>query len=170
MTPAEAKEKAIENFKSGMNCAQAVSEVFAKEFGVDSDLIKNISLPFGAGMCRIREVCGTVSGMLFALGMYQNQNKQKTEDQKAAKDNTYTKGQELINKFTELNGSIICRELLGLVPIGTSEAMLKQGQPTAHTPDSPISEKRTEEYYKKRPCAELCGIAAEIFQTWLNNQ
>ena len=77
MTPAEAKEKAIENFKSGMNCAQAVSEVFVKEFGVDSDLIKNISLPFGAGMCRTREVCGTVSGMLFALGMYQNQNKQK---------------------------------------------------------------------------------------------
>ena len=52
----------------------------------------------------------------------------------------------------------------------TSETMLKQGQPTAHTPDSPISEKRTEEYYKKRPCAELCGIAAEIFQTWLDNQ
>ncbi len=27
-------------------------------------------------------------------------------------------------------------------------------------PDSPVSEMRTDEYYKKRPCAELVGCAA----------
>ena len=29
---------------------------------------------------------------------------------------------------------------------------------------SPVPEKRTEEYYKKRPCIELVGDAAEILE------
>ena len=28
--------------------------------------------------------------------------------------------------------------------------------------DEPVSEARTEQYYKKRPCAELVALAAEI--------
>ena len=40
----------------------------------------------------------------------------------------------------------------------------------AHEFSIPVSEARTEEYYKKRPCAELCGIAAEIFQKFLDEE
>ena len=44
-----------------------------------------------------------------------------------------------------MDGSIVCRELLGL-----------SGK------DSPAPAARTEEYYKKRPCAEICAVSAQI--------
>jgi hypothetical protein len=53
---------------------------------------------------------------------------------------------ELAEEFKAENGSIICRELLGL----------------DHKKDDPIAEARTEAYYKKRPCAELVHMAATI--------
>jgi hypothetical protein len=49
-------------------------------------------------------------------------------------------------KFKEINGSIICRELLAGIPHSIN------GTP----------EKRTDDYYKKRPCAELVEIAAGL--------
>jgi len=54
--------------------------------------------------------------------------------------------QKLVERFKEENGSIICRELLGLNVVH----------------DKPEPEKRTEGYYKKRPCAEIVRSAAEI--------
>jgi hypothetical protein len=89
---------------------------------------------------------------------------------KAQKDETYAIGQRLAGEFRKINGSIVCRELLGLVPMGTSENLMKEGKADSHESSVPVSEVRTEEYYKKRPCAELCGIAAEIFQKFLDEQ
>ena len=58
---------------------------------------------------------------------------------------------ELAGRFRAENGSIICRELLGLArPEGTPQA-----------------EARTPEYYKKRPCPELVALAAQILEEWL---
>lgn len=161
MTPQEARERATANFKSGMNCTQSVAAVFAEEFGFSPEQIGALVQPFGGGMCRMREVCGTVSGMLFSLGMF---NAKKAESggkingfggDKTQKDETYAMGQKLAAEFRKINGSIVCRELLGLA---------------AKQSDIPVSEARTEEYYKKRPCAELCGIAAEIFQKFLDEE
>ncbi len=162
MSPQEARKRAAENFKSGMNCTQSVVSVFAEQLGYSPAEIGSLVQPFGGGMCRMREVCGTVSGMLFCLGLY-NSQKAKSEGlkingfggDKKQKDETYAKGQKLAAEFRKANGSIVCRELLGLSP--------KQV-------DVAVSEARTEEYYKKRPCAELCGLAAEIFQRFLDNE
>ena len=164
MTKEEAMKKASDNFKSGLNCTQSVVSVFAEQLGWDKNQILSLCEPFGGGMSRMREVCGTVSGMLMCLGMY-NQKTHPVESSlsdkesnspaqiKEHKDQTYRDGQALAHKFARENGSIICAELLGL---------RKKQQ------DNPVSEARTEEYYKKRPCAELCGIAASIFQEFLD--
>lgn len=177
MTAEQAHGQAAKNFCSGMNCAQAVVSVFAEEFGFDAEMIRTLAQPFGGGMCRMREMCGTVSGMMLALGMHNAVNcRASAQEQpagtseKARKDATYKIGQQLADEFRKINGSIICRELLGLVPVGTSEKLLEAGKPAVHKADEPVSEERTPEYYKKRPCAELCGVAAEIFQRFLENQ
>lgn len=34
----------------------------------------------------------------------------------------------------------------------------------------PTPSARTEEYYKKRPCGQLVGIAAAIVETYINEQ
>ena len=73
----------------------------------------------------------------------------------AAKAAHYQFVQELVGAFREKNGTIICRELLrGKV----SDDILR--------PDTP-PEARTEEYYKKRPCPEIIGDAAELLERML---
>ena len=103
MTSEQAKEQAIKNFKSGMNCAQAVSTVFAERFGIKKEMLQMISQPFGGGMCRMREVCGCVSGMLLALGLYKGSD----EDSKEKKDEIYEIGQKLAKEFEDIKNYII---------------------------------------------------------------
>ena len=143
-------EKAKELFKSGYNCSQSVLGVFAQELGLDFETAMKISSPFGGGMGRMREVCGTVSGMFMAAGLLCGV---KDSDAKA-KGELYKKIQELANRFKSQNGSIICRELL-------------EGVTSSNTP---IPSARTDEYYKKRPCVELVGDAVEILEEFINRE
>ncbi len=163
ISPEEARTRARQNFLDGYACAPAVAAVFAEELGYDRDMILRITQAFGAGICRMREVCGTVSGMMTALGMCMG----SADGSKESKDAIYKEGQKLAARFRERNGSIICRELLGLVPMGQSEEALKAGKAIEHKADSPVSQARTADYYKKRPCPDLCGEAAAIFAQWL---
>ena len=140
-------EKAKELFKSGYNCSQSVLGVFCEELGMDFETAMKIAAPFGGGMGRMREVCGTVSGMFMAAGLMFGST------DSSAKAELYKKIQELAEKFKEQNGSIICRELLEGVESSTS----------------PIPSERTETYYKKRPCVELVGDAVEIFENYITN-
>lgn len=70
-------EKAMELFKQGYNCAQAVFGAFCDETGFDFETAVMLASPFGGGMGRLREVCGTVSGMLMAAGMLYGYNSPK---------------------------------------------------------------------------------------------
>ena len=107
-----------------------------------------IASSFGGGMGGMRQVCGAVSGMLMALGLHQGYTDPKDKAGKAAQ---YEVIRALADEFKRENGSIICRELLGL------DENFK--------PEPP--EERTEAYYKKRPCGELCQQAAEILEAYL---
>lgn len=130
-------------FKEGYNCAQSVIMAYADLYDLDIDLAAKISSSFGGGMGRLREVCGTCSGMFMVASMAVPAN---DISNKAAKAANYKLVQELAEEFKSKNGSIICRELLGL----------------DHKIDPPTPSERTGEYYKKRPCTELVYMAAEI--------
>ncbi len=142
---------AKEYFLQGYNCTQAVVLAFADEFQVDKDTLLMLSSPFGGGMGRLREVCGTVSGMNIVLGLKYGYNNPKAKDEKKE---LYKKVQILAEKFKEDNGSIICRELLGLDIKGA---------------DSPVPSERTKGYYKKRPCADLCKYAGDLLESEMKN-
>lgn len=138
-------QKAVELFKEGYNCAQAVAGAFEDEMGIEHNLLMSMVSSFGGGMGRLREVCGTVTGAFIVLGALFGYDDPKASTEKAEH---YKRIQEFAEEFKKHNGSIICRELLGL-----------DEQKSDYVP-----EKRTEGYYKKRPCAELCGISAEILE------
>ena len=140
-------EKAKELFKSGYNCSQAVLGVFCEEMGLDFDTAMKISSSFGGGMGRMREVCGTVSGMFMAAGLAFSASDNSAENKKQQ----YQHVQELAKRFKDENGSIICRELLEGINVTST----------------PTPEARTENYYKKRPCAELVACAVEILEDYL---
>ena len=146
-------EKAKSLFESGYNCCQAVLCAYADELGLDETNALKIASSFGGGMGRLREVCGAVSGMFMVCGLrdgYTNIDGVNAHEEKMSH---YERIQELARKFINENGSIICRELLGLAPKKSSLDM-----------DSPVPEKRSDEYYKKRPCAELVAMAASFLE------
>lgn len=141
----EKSEKAKELFKKGYNCSQAVLGAWCEELGIDFDTAMKISQTFGGGMGRLREVCGTCSGAFMVLGLkYGTANNSDFNTKKEV----YEIVQKFAKRFKEENGfdSIICRELLGL-----------QSGASVPTPA-----KRTNEYYKKRPCVELVGLSAGL--------
>ena len=143
--------KAKRLFKEeGYNCCQAVVLAYNDLFGIDDETAASMSSGFGGGMGRMREVCGSVSGMVMLAGLIAPA---KDPSVKVDRTRNYALVQEMADSFKEINGSIVCRELLGLVPIGSGNASGKE---------SPEPSDRTAEYYKKRPCEELVGISARI--------
>lgn len=143
MNVEERVARAREYFQAGYNCCQAVVLAYADMMPADNQTLATIAAPFGGGMGRMREVCGTVSGMTMVAGAIEPAPSNTDPE---AKRRNYALVQKMASAFRNQNGSIICRELLGL-----------EGRDTAPTPSA-----RTEEYYRKRPCVELVGIAARI--------
>ena len=144
-------ELAKDLFKQGYNCSQAVLAAFEDEIGLDLETCLKIASSFGGGMGRLREVCGAVSGMFMVAGLLYGYT--DPEDH-IGKTEHYQRIQKLAKQFEEQNGSIVCRELLGL----------------AIKADVPVPEKRTDQYYKKRPCVELVEQAAAIIDDYIKEQ
>ena len=132
-------------FYEGYNCAQSVLCAFEDVTGIERETAAKLASSFGGGLGRMREVCGAVSGAAMVLGLAKGYSDPEDFDAKKAH---YALIQEFAARFKEQNGSIICRELLS-----------GSGASNGFTP-----ERRTDGYYQKRPCAELCRCAAEIVE------
>lgn len=140
-------QKAKTLFQEGYNCCQSVLLAFADCSDMDWDTLSRISAGFGGGMGRLREVCGAFSAVVMLAGLQQPFQSGNYEQKKEL----YQRIQTMAKEFQQRNGSLVCRELLHL----------PQGN------DTPDPSKRTDNYYKKRPCAEIVEIAAEIAEMYL---
>lgn len=102
-------EDAIVNFKKGINCSQCVLSAFSEELGLDKELALKIASGFGGGICQ-GEVCGAVTGAIMVLNLkYGNSRAEDNE----AKERVYEKIRLFSKEFEKINGSIVCRDLLG---------------------------------------------------------
>lgn len=142
--------RAKENFLKGYNCTQSVVLAFSDELDIDEEVLLRLASSFGGGMGRLREVCGAVSGMFIVAGLKYGYSLPKDIE---GKTEHYKRIQELAASFREKNGSIVCRELLGL-----------NTKTSSYVPSA-----RTDEYYKKRPCPDICGEAAGIIGDYIMN-
>ena len=125
---------AVENFKTGLNCAQAVVLSFKDELNMDEQTLKKLAIGYG----------GAVLGMTMVLSYLLSDGNDKLA--------IYSIIQSACKEFKDEVGSIICRELL-------------DGETLKDKSAKP--EERTDAYYKKRPCAELCAIASRITEKYL---
>ena len=137
-------EQAKDNFLKGYNCCQAVVLAFAKEIGLSEKALKKLSIPFGGGLGRQRLTCGAVSGMAMVLGSLKSDGEDKGQ--------IYSLVQKACAEFKAETGSLICAEML-------SGEILKDKSATP--------QERTPQYYAKRPCAELCRLAADIAEKYI---
>ena len=143
-------KKAGELFKQGYNCAQSVFCSFAEDLNMDFETALKLSSSFGGGMGRLREVCGAVSAMFMIAGIKYGYT---TPNNDEIKGEHYARIQHLAKEFEKKHKTIICRELLGL--------NIKQV--------SPIPSKRTEQYYKDRPCEDIVQDAAKIISEYITS-
>ena len=131
-------------FLQGYNCSQSVVAAFAPQLGLTEEMALRLSAGFGAGIGRMREVCGAFCGVVTVLSMVYADPADPKD-----KSRMYELVQQAAEQYRSRNGgSIICRELLakaGAAPAGGTAA-----------------EERTAEYYKKRPCPELCRLCADL--------
>lgn len=131
-------------FLKGYNCSQSVVAAFAPQLGLTEETALRLSAGFGAGIGRMREVCGAFCGVVTVLSMVYADPADPKD-----KSRMYALVQQAAEQYRARNGgSIICRELLakaGAAPAGGTAA-----------------EERTADYYKKRPCPELCRICADL--------
>ena len=133
---------AVENFKSGLNCCQAVVLAFKDELGLSEDVLKRFSIGFGGGLGRQRLTCGAVSGMCMVISALKSDGNDKLA--------IYPIIQSACAKFKEKTGSLICAELLS-----------KQAQIQTESGETYSNEK------KKASCAEMCRLAAEIAREYI---
>jgi C_GCAxxG_C_C family probable redox protein len=103
-------DTAVECFRSGFNCAQAVFSTYAEDFGINKTDALRISCGFGAGMGRMQETCGAVSGAFMLISC--KHGKTKKEDTEST-EITYRLIREFSDKFKAKHGTLTCKELLG---------------------------------------------------------
>ncbi|MCM1047885.1 MAG: C-GCAxxG-C-C family protein [Clostridiales bacterium] len=144
-------QDAVALFEIGYNCAQSVFAAYADLFGMDMKTALKMSSAMGAGVGRMREVCGVVSSMAMLAGLKEGNDDPENEEAKA---HIYGLVRRMSAEFRTQHGTIICRELLGI------EGMEESAKPSIRTP----------EFYASRPCRKLIAHAAQIIEDTLLTQ
>ena len=145
-------EKAVELFKEGFNCSQAVVGAFADKYGFTREQALKMSASFGGGIGRMRETCGAACGLFMLAGLETGCTDGSDRDGKAA---NYALVQELAEEFKQRNGALRCADLLGL----------SKKELVVSTPEA-----RTNQYYAKRPCVKMVEEAARIWCEYLEKE
>lgn len=101
--------KAVELFRGGCACSQAILATYGPSYGLDEAKCLRLAAGFAAGM-RMAETCGAVTGAYMVFGLAKcGADCNLIEDRQAA----YAAMTAFSKAFRERQGSLTCRELLG---------------------------------------------------------
>ncbi len=103
-------ELAASMLKEGFSCSQSVLGAYSEEFGLERQTALRIATAFGGGMGRMGETCGAVTGAFMVIGLKHGRTTAKDTE---SRERTYSLVKEFVQRFKSLNGSILCRELIG---------------------------------------------------------
>lgn len=137
--------KALDYFHEGYNCSQSVFTAFADVCGLPEQAALKLSSPLGAGIGRMREVCGAFCALSMLAGsLYGN-----TSPDPGDKEKIFSLVQSLAAAFKKEFGTLYCRELLGLTPEEQAKETPRPGD-------------RTASYYASRPCERCIAFCARL--------
>ena len=135
-------ERAVQLFKDGAGCAQAVVAAYADLVGLDFGTAMKVSCALSGGVSRLREVCGAVSGMAVIAGMLEGNTEPADIE---SRTQAYERVQKMSGLFREKFGTVVCRDLLGKTDFE------KTPSPTL----------RDSAFYDSRPCVDCIRFAAQ---------
>jgi len=136
-------------FLEGYNCSQSVFLSFLDLVDMNKEQALKMVSGLGAGISRLREISGAISAITLVVGILYGYS---SPDAYQEKNELYARVQKLAFEFKRETGSYVCKDLLKL-----------------EGPSIPISQRRTPEYYKSRPCLKNVGIAAGILEKYLQD-
>lgn len=102
-------EVALEKFKNGYNCAQAIACAYAEEMNMSEEDAFRLSEGFGGGLGHFGHTCGTCSAMVMVTSY------QVCPDMSAignSKNITYPIVKDMVEKFIEENGYLNCFDII----------------------------------------------------------
>lgn len=102
-------EEALNLFKEGFSCSQAIFAAYAKDLGMDYEMALKVSQAFGGGMGGMRGECGAVTGAYMVISLVHGRT--KAEDGQA-RLKTFNLVKEFASRFKEVHGTTVCRNLL----------------------------------------------------------
>ncbi|MBQ8293310.1 MAG: C_GCAxxG_C_C family protein [Bacilli bacterium] len=149
MTRAKLAEK---YFIDGYACSQAVVLAFCDLTNIEKEDLLKLTLPLGGGLSRLRLTCGAINALAIIIGLVFSSDC-FTEENKLY---IYEKTREVINRFEKKWGTINCKELLEKASLDVEIGG--------------IPEKRSAEYYQKRPCGKIVYSAALVLEEYLKEQ
>lgn len=133
--------KAIQMFKGGYACSQAILDTYGPPIGLPHELAMRLAAGFAGGM-RSGETCGAVTGAFMVLGLRYCSADCSTSADRA---DVYASVVDFADRFKKRNRYLKCRDLLGC-DISTDEGM----------------KKAREQSLFKTTCVQMVRDAAEI--------
>ena len=93
------------------NCCQSVACAAADEAGMDMATLFKVCEGFGNGMGCTQSVCGALAGAVVLAGCVTSDG---NLDDPQTKRQTTALSKEMLNRFKEKTGAILCKELKGV--------------------------------------------------------
>jgi C_GCAxxG_C_C family probable redox protein len=121
--------EALELFRSGFHCSQAIFAAFTEETGLPRETALKIACPFGGGIGGYGRTCGALTGAIMVVGLKYGSTDPKDLD---AKRLSREKTQELIETFERVHGTSMCNDLVGFDRSHMSGAELMAMLPQFH--------------------------------------
>jgi C_GCAxxG_C_C family probable redox protein len=145
-TTRDAAQLSLENFLSGLYCAESVLKAVADIHGCSNPIIPGIATGFCGGVSRTSGMCGALAGGIMALGLLTGRSKPSDP-----KEQCYALVHCLVNRFREQFGSTQCTDLLGC---------------DISTPDGARQFKadNLEETVCERVTSQTAGLVQDIYQ------
>jgi C_GCAxxG_C_C family probable redox protein len=112
------KDYAIENYKSGLNCAECVFEALQRSGALPAppETIA-MCVGFGGGIGLSGYTCGALSGAVMALGAVHGRHDPKAVDPAIRGDEIarkyYRRYNKLVRDFEQAMGGVLCRDITG---------------------------------------------------------
>ena len=103
------EEEVDRQFKEGFDCSQIVLAAVSDRLGITREQALAVASCFGIGMAQ-GGTCGAASGAIMALGLRYGNT--LSGDFKTKAD-VFSKRDEFIRRFEQMNGKVSCPDLLG---------------------------------------------------------
>ena len=105
----ERRERALQCFAEDLHCSQSILAAFSEECGITEEQAFRLGSCFGSGM-RKGDVCGACTGALMVLGLMYGEIRAGDRE---GRQRTNELNDLMMNRFSEVNGSCLCNDLLG---------------------------------------------------------